>query len=1478
MQAGDTSADLTQQSSAALALNGGTIKDSAGNNAILTLAAPGAAGSLGANANIVVDGTAPRGALIVFDAATNNPYGLADVGGYASPSLVDIDGDGDLDALTGHQTGDTVVRLNTGSASAPAFGAANTNPYNLASVGGFASPSFVDIDGDGDLDALTGNLDGNTVVQLNTGSATSPAFAAASTNPYSLANVGSAASPSFVDIDGDGDLDALVGNNIGATVVQLNTGSRTAPAFGAANTNPYGLRSVGNYASPNFVDIDGDGDLDALIGNDFGNTVLQLNTGSTTSPAFAAPTPNPYGLARVGFLASPTLVDIDGDGDLDAVTGNGDGNTLVQLNKSVAPVTSTTANGTYGVGSVITFTIAFNEAVIVTTTGGTPSIALETGATDRAAVYTGGSNSTTLTFSYTVRAGDTSADLDVISANALKLNGGTIQDAAGNNAILTLAAPGAAGSLGANANIVIDGVAPRGALTGPINFANPTTNPYGLAGVGLHASPNLVDIDGDGDLDALIGNSDGNTLVQLNTGSANSPAFAAAANLYNLTDVGFSASPSFVDIDGDGDLDTLTGNSAGDTVVQLNTGSATSPAFASATTNPYGLLDVSASTTDFASPSFVDIDGDGDLDALIGEVSGNTVVQLNTGSATSPAFAAASTSLANVGNLANPSFVDIDGDGDLDALIGNGAGNTLLRLNTGSATSPAFAPAANIYNLTDVGYAASPSFVDIDGDGDMDALIGNRDGNTAVQLNTANPVAPVTSTTANGTYGVGSVITFTIAFNEAVIVTGTPSIALETGATDRAAVYTSGSNSTTLTFSYTVRAGDTSADLDVISANSLKLNGGTIRDAAGNNAILTLAAPGAAGSLGANANIVVDGTAPRGALTGPINFAPPTTNPYGLAGVGFFAKPSFVDIDGDGDLDALIGSDGGTTLLKLNTGSSTAPAFAVATPNPYGLTNSGYFNSPRFVDIDGDGDLDALTGGDAGDTVVQLNTGSSVSPAFAGTSTNPYGLLNAGSFTVPSLVDIDGDGDLDALIGNFRGNTVLQLNTGTSASPAFDVAATNPYGLVGVGSLASLNWVDIDGDGDLDALIGNRDGHTVVQLNTGSVTSPAFAPPNTNPYNLADAGTSSSPSFVDIDGDGDLDALIGNSDGNIVVQLNTGNRVAPVTATNANGTYGVGSMINLTVAFNEAVIVTGSPTLQLETGVTDRNAVYTSGSGTNTLTFSYTVQAGDTSADLDQASASALALNGGTIRDAAGNNAILTLAAPAAAGSLGANKAIVIDAPVPAPAPAPAPEVPNLDADGDGVPTAQENLVRPLTPTGLTGDGNGDGGLDSGQVNVASAPLTGNPNSFITVVADSNKGITDTDLGQAVITKFQIQAPPANLPSGANLANPISFNAAIGGTTGGVGQTETFSIFVDANTKPNGYWVKTANGAWNNIASSIETVGDKVRIDFAITDGGLFDADGAANGSIAVTGGAGNLPLSLIGQPPDLPPGGSFWF
>ncbi|MFA7309150.1 MAG: hypothetical protein WC045_03780 [Patescibacteria group bacterium] len=121
--------------------------------------------------------------------------------------------------------------------------------------------------------------------------------------------------------------------------------------------------------------------------------------------------------------------------------------------------------------------------------------------------------------------------------------------------------------------------------------------------------------------------------------------------------------------------------------------------------------------------------------------------------------------------------------------------------------------------------------------------------------------------------------------------------------------------------------------------------------------------------------------------------------------------------------------------------------------------------------------------------------------------------------------------------------------------------------------------------------------------------------------------------------------------------------VTNVTSTLGNTSYGIGTQVPVLIAFNKVVVVTGSPLIALETGVVDQSALYSSGSGTSQLTFIYTVQTNDSTTDLDYIATSSLSLNGGTIKDQVGNNAVLTLATPGAAGSLANNKDIVIVAP-----------------------------------------------------------------------------------------------------------------------------------------------------------------------------------------------------------------------
>ena len=118
---------------------------------------------------------------------------------------------------------------------------------------------------------------------------------------------------------------------------------------------------------------------------------------------------------------------------------------------TTAPVVSSVtvpANDTYLPGNNLDFTVNFDESVIVDTTNGLPYIALTIGSTSQHATYVSGSGTSSLTFRYTVQAGD--SDSDGVSVGALTLNGGTIQDTAGNDATLTL------NSVGNTSGILVD--------------------------------------------------------------------------------------------------------------------------------------------------------------------------------------------------------------------------------------------------------------------------------------------------------------------------------------------------------------------------------------------------------------------------------------------------------------------------------------------------------------------------------------------------------------------------------------------------------------------------------------------------------------------------------------------------------------------------------------------------------------------------------------------------------------------------------------------------------------------------------------------------------------------------------------------------------------------------------------------------------------------------------------------------------------
>ncbi|PWB78989.1 MAG: hypothetical protein C3F08_07655 [Candidatus Methylomirabilota bacterium] len=148
-----------------------------------------------------------------------------------------------------------------------------------------------------------------------------------------------------------------------------------------------------------------------------------------------------------------------------------------------------------------------------------------------------------------------------------------------------------------------------------------------------------------------------------------------------------------------------------------------------------------------------------------------------------------------------------------------------------------------------------------------------------------------------------------------------------------------------------------------------------------------------------------------------------------------------------------------------------------------------------------------------------------------------------------------------------------------------------------------------------------------------------------------------------------------------------------ITSATADGFYKAGDVIAIQVTFDEIIFVTGTPQIKLETGTPNAVVDYASGSGTTTLLFFYTVAAGHTASDLDYVSTDPLQLKGGTIKNGAGEDATLSLPIPGTAGSLGANKQIVIDTAAPAP-----PQAPDLQASSDSGSSSADNVTGITMP------------------------------------------------------------------------------------------------------------------------------------------------------------------------------------
>ena len=514
---------------------------------------------------------------------------------------------------------------------------------------------------------------------------------------------------------------------------------------------------------------------------------------------------------------------------------------------------------------------------------------------------------------------------------------------------------------------------------------------------------------------------------------------ACVANPCSSSDMSFKT-VAFGDIDGDGDPDMFTQKGAS-FIYHKNTGSRTNPTFTKqeGTNNPFNGFMSQGLNSLGSSLELADIDNDGDLDMVMGEgLRGTISYYENIGSPDNPNFG--ENFIHVIANTADiiagvTTLKDIDGDGGLDMFVGDITGTIHYFENAGANTNPTVftkrTGADNPMNGLNFNDWSAPQLVDFDNDGDNDLFVGNSpggdDGFIFYFENTGSSTNPVFTARVGNKNPMNGV-------------TGWDYMRPSTVDLD----------------------GDGDYDMFVGHHGSQAIYFETTRRLSSSYEEKTLDA-----------------------------------NPLSSFDLGIFSAPALKDMDGDSDSDLVVGytvDSIGYLAYFENAGSISTPIFTQRTGAALNGLTVGTFPAPALEDINNDGDPDMFVGTSDGTIMYFENTGTPTSPTFAartGTS-NPMNSHNSGTAAAPTLKDINGDGDFDMFVGTQAGNILYYENTGTPSNPIF--ASKTPMSGLAVSGLILSRPVlrDVDGDKDFDMFVGYHNGIIHYFENTGTSTSPSF--------------------------------------------------------------------------------------------------------------------------------------------------------------------------------------------------------------------------------------------------------------------------------------------------------------------------------------------------------------------------------------------------
>ncbi len=600
--------------------------------------APSRAGAGRVTASPEGPATGPSGSGALVRRAYGPPVRGADglpvehpwLGGFNQPrpQLADVDGDGDLDLFVQERSGRVGYFENLGDARVPRF-AWRSDRFQDLDVGEWFR--FADLDADGDPDLLGESRYSHVRLWRN-----DPVPGGVELRPWADSLRDAAGQPIFsdrqnipnaVDIDCDGLVDLFVGRLTG-TVSRYEEQARdasAAPRFALVTDrfeNIEIIAQLGSLHGANTLalgDADGDGDVDLFWGDFFEPGLLLIeNTGpSCDRPVLDGP-PRPFPLdapLRTSGYNAPALGDLDGDGDLDLLVG--------VLGGAYAPSRTTVENLWYleqVAGSWHARSSRFLSAIDV------------------------GSESVPAVGDW-----DGDGDLDLLVGSKITDDGA---ETARLHAFENVGAPGR----------------PEFRHLGALPIAG-----------GYHYAPALGDLDGDGDADLLLGTWQDGIRVFRNDGGAWNERWTPMPDATLRLSRGANATPTLGDVDGDGDLDLVAGESSGELNFWRNEGTPGAARFELVTDR---LAGVDAGRR--SAPLLVDWDGDGRLDLLVGSEAEILALWRGggpIGGGGEPGFERVPGFSVDVPAFGAPAAADADGDGDLDLFVGGIGGGVVLLEN-----------------------------------------------------------------------------------------------------------------------------------------------------------------------------------------------------------------------------------------------------------------------------------------------------------------------------------------------------------------------------------------------------------------------------------------------------------------------------------------------------------------------------------------------------------------------------------------------------------------------------------------------------------------------------------------------------------------------------------------------------------------------------------------------------------------------------